>query len=153
MRAIAAAGLLALIAIAGAAGPAAAGQTPAGRAPADAARPATVPPPASQLYDVSCVSAKDCVAVGVNDNAEANQGGDLALIQSWNGKAWKTVAAPIPKGGLWSSLGGVSCSTASACVAVGYLDSSDVQVPLAEIWNGRTWTRTSVTPPSGDLTP
>jgi hypothetical protein len=113
-----------LIAIVGATGPAAAGQTPAGRAPADAPRPAAVPPSASELYDVSCVSAKDWVAVGVNDNAEDDQGG-RALIQSWNGKAWKTVAAPIPKGGL-----------------------SSRPTSFAGLWNGRAWTSGTIRWPS-----
>jgi hypothetical protein len=43
---------------------------------------------------------------------------------------------------------GVSCKRPSACIAVGYyLNTSGVQVPLAESFDGTSWTlRTAATP-------
>jgi hypothetical protein len=87
---------------------------------------------------VSCPSAKHCVAVGFNQNAELSGGG--AVIDSWNGKGWSSVAPKAPKGALSSELLGVSCRSASECVAVGlYLNHSGNAVPLAETWTGRSW--------------
>jgi len=129
MLTIAAAGLIALTATLG-------------------AGPAKAPPPANQLYGVSCPSANDCVAVGINENAETSGGG--ALIQSWTGKTWTSVAPKAPKGALSTDLLGVSCATAKSCVAVGlYLNSGGVAVPLAETWNGKTWTPGTPARPKG----
>jgi hypothetical protein len=131
MLTIAAAGLIALTATLGAA-------------------PAKAPPPANQLYGVSCPSANDCVAVGINENAEATVKGGGALIQTWNGKAWSSVAPKAPKGALSTDLLGVSCATAKSCVAVGlYLNSRDAGVPLAETWNGKRWTPGTPARPAG----
>ena len=95
MLTIAAAGLIALPATLGAA-------------------PAKAPPPASQLYGVSCPSASACVSVGIDENAEASVKGGGALIQAWNGKAWTSVAPKAPKGALSTELLGVSCPTAKS---------------------------------------
>ena len=148
MRTIAASGLIALTAMLGVAASAAvAGPATASQTTASQTRAAS-PPPAKQLFGVSCVSSKYCVAVGLNQNAEGNRGG--GLIQTWNGKNWKTVAALTPKGGLSSELLGVSCKTTTACVAVGlYLNSGGSGVPLVEAWNGRTWTPSAPPRPAG----
>jgi hypothetical protein len=114
------------------------------------AGPAKAPPPANQLYGVSCPSANDCVAVGINENAEVTVKGGGALIQTWNGKTWTSVAPKAPKGALSTDLLGVSCATAKSCVAVGlYLNSGGVGVPLAETWNGKTWTPGTPARPAG----
>lgn len=141
MRTIAASGLIALTAMLGVAasvtvaGPATATTT---AAPAKAAKAA---PPANELFGVSCVSSKHCVAAGLNENAETSVKGGGALIQTWNGKSWSTVAPKAPTGALSATLLGVSCTSTTACVAVGvYLNPSGFGVPLAERWNGRTWT-------------
>jgi hypothetical protein len=163
MRTIAASGLVALTAMLGVAAsmavasPATAGQRPTTAAsakavnpvravkPLRAVRPAEAPPPANQLYGVSCPSANDCVALGINENAADTAKGGGALIQTWNGKTWTSVAPKAPKGALSATLLGVSCPTVKSCVAVGlYLDSGGAGVPLAETWNGKTWTATSV---------
>jgi len=106
------------------------------------------PPPANQLYGVSCPSSTYCVAVGINENAEVNGGG--ALIQTWNGATWTSVAPKAPKGALSTELLGVSCATAKSCVAVGLsLNSGGIGVPLAETWNGRTWAAGTPARPAG----
>jgi hypothetical protein len=153
MRTIAASGLIALTAMLGVAAstavasPATAAQRPAAASPAKTAK---APPPANQLYGVSCASSKYCVAVGLNENAEGSVKGGGALIQTWNGKTWKSVAPKAPKGAQSAELLGVSCKSAVACVAVGlYLNPSGNAVPLAEIWNGKTWTPTAPATPKG----
>ena len=153
MRTIAASGLIALTAMLGVAAstavasPATAAQRPAAASPAGAAK---APPPANQLFGVSCVSPKFCVAVGLNENAEESVKGGGALIQTWNGKTWKSVAPKAPKGALSAQLVDVSCKSAIACVAVGdYLNAGGTGVPLAEIWNGKTWTPTAPATPKG----
>jgi hypothetical protein len=159
MRTIAASGLIALTAMLGVAASTAvassatAAQRPAAASSASAAKPAEpakAPPPANQLFGVSCVSSKYCVAVGLNENAEESVKGGGALIQTWNGKTWKSVAPKAPKGALSAQLLGVSCKSAIACVAVGvFLNASGTGVPLAEIWNGKTWTPAAPATPKG----
>ncbi len=93
------------------------------------------------LLGVSCVSATHCVAVGFYDKGSGNQ---FALADTWNGKAWTPAQPPAP-GGVNTALGGVSCKSAASCVAVGSYTvntASGPGAPLAEIWNGKTWTQT-----------
>jgi hypothetical protein len=101
----------------------------------------------SQFLAVSCTSLKACVAVGVWYD---NNGNPSPLAESWNGKIW-TIGAPVgPKNG---SLGltGVSCPSATACVAVGYtINRLDSPSAFAESWNGQVWsTEKLLTPPGG----
>jgi shikimate kinase len=90
----------------------------------------------STLSSVSCVSAAACVAVGSYTNSK---GVTRTLIESWNGTSWSQVPAPAPGG--TDYLDGVSCVSAAACVTVGYYftSSKDVYRPLAESWNGSSW--------------
>jgi hypothetical protein len=99
---------------------------------------------------VSCVSSKDCVAVGNDQDAYSNRGGPL--VETWNGKAWKAVGVKLPAHGVAGELFGVSCKSASACVAVGlYLNGTDSGFGLAETWNGRAWTASTLPSPKGSL--
>ncbi|HMD94032.1 MAG TPA: hypothetical protein VKG80_15490 [Trebonia sp.] len=113
------------------------------------ARVTAAAPPANELFGVSCASPKNCVAVGLDGNAYRGTGGPLA--EKWNGRAWQIARMRLPAGAISGELFGVSCKSASACVAVGlYLDSAGAGIPLAETWNGRTWTpRTLPTPARG----
>jgi hypothetical protein len=85
------------------------------------------------LADVSCPSAKFCVAVGTDSAGE--------LIERWNGRNWSATA---PKSRSSAILSGVSCPSATSCFAVGSnLTASGGSV--VERWNGATWSG-SVTP-------
>lgn len=99
---------------------------------------------------MSCPSANDCVAVGINENAETSGGG--ALIQSWTGKTWTSVAPKAPKGALSTDLLGDSCATAKSCVAVGSYDTPAGSAALAEAWNGASWTMARPPEPKGSVT-
>ena len=53
------------------------------------------------------------------------------MAERWNGTAWAMQSIPNPNGS--GQLNGVSCTSASACTAVGYYGG---YVTLAERWNG-----------------
>jgi hypothetical protein len=99
----------------------------------------------SVLYAVSCTSASACTAVGVEDNAA---GFPRAMVERWNGMAWRIQAVPQPSKRTWFF--GVSCSAARACAAVGYQNNGtgDAQ-PFAETWNGTQWRALTVPLPHG----
>jgi hypothetical protein len=104
-------------------------------------------PKEALLYGVACSSATSCIAVGFN---ESSSGTYFSLSESWNGTEWKVKTTPEPTGTLNSLLDGISCSSASACTAVGYYEtSSGVELPFAERWNGTEWTVQSMPAPSG----
>jgi hypothetical protein len=110
--------------------------------------PASAAPLEHQIFGVSCVSAKDCVAVGLNQDAYGNKGGPLA--DAWNGKTWKSVPMKLPAAAISGELFGVSCKSATACMAVGlWLNSSFAGFPLAQTWNGKAWTASTPPSPSG----
>ncbi len=102
---------------------------------------------ASQLFDVACASANACTAVGLDVSSSDVQ---VTLAEAWNGTKWSIQTTPNPSGALQSQLSSVSCTSASACTAVGYyVDSSDVAVTLAEAWNGSSWSIQTTPNPSG----
>jgi hypothetical protein len=100
----------------------------------------------SELTTVSCVSAARCVAAG---SYQAGNGGSAVLIESWNGTAWKRMPAPAPAGGTDPFLTGVSCASASSCVAVGVAGSNVGLTAFSEVWNGTTWRVARVAWPRG----
>jgi len=53
---------------------------------------------------------------------------------------WSVQSIPAPTGATGNALSGVSCTTPTACVAVGdYINSSGVELTMAERWNGTSW--------------
>lgn len=91
----------------------------------------------SQLDAVSCVSPTHCMAVGGYTDSTFNS---LPFAESWNGSGWTLVPTPIPTGGSFADLSGVSCVSTSFCFAVGSFDNSHhVTVPLTERWDGSAW--------------
>jgi hypothetical protein len=60
------------------------------------------------------------------------------LAERWNGTTWTVQPTPSLAN---SSLRSVSCSSDTACTAVGYYkDAGAVTRTLAERWNGTSWT-------------
>lgn len=96
------------------------------------------------LTGVSCPAPKACTAVGYAY-------GRRTLVESWNGTSWRIVTAPTPKA--TSFLLGVSCASTSNCMAVGSTFDAKLGflVPLAEAWNGRSWSIVPVPRPAGAL--
>ena len=95
------------------------------------------PPPSMvnpDLVGVACIGPSSCQAVGYySDALDADQ----TLVESWTGGEWSISPSPSPGNGHGTQLFGVSCATASSCVAVGY--HAAVPKPLIESWNGSTW--------------
>jgi hypothetical protein len=93
--------------------------------------------PHPSLYDrfdsIAALSPRDAWAVG--DYFSGREGGRHgAFIERWNGRRWRVVAAPIPRGAiLWS----VSASGARDAWALGQTDNGG---QLIEHWDGRRWT-------------
>lgn len=91
--------------------------------------------PVSILDAVSCPTTGSCMAVGRYQASSTL----LALSESWTAKGWKLDSpAPVP-GTTFAQLSSVSCSAASACTAVGYMDVNKKIHVLIERWNGSKW--------------
>src|SRR5262249_2504885 len=111
----------------------------------------TIPTPSGatsiSLSGVSCTSATACTAVG-DDNIF---GTSVTLAERWDGKTWTIQPTPNPSGATRISLSGVSCTSATACTAVGNYQTSNSPGTLAERWNGSTWTIQTTPNPSGAM--
>lgn len=93
------------------------------------------------IESVSCSAPSACTAVGSDLNTS---GINVTLAERWDGTSWQRQATPNPAGDTTASVApdlvGVSCPTASFCVAVGNYQSDFTQSGLAETWNGTAWT-------------
>jgi hypothetical protein len=101
--------------------------------------------PGSFLSGVSCTSASDCTAVG---GRGPNPGPPLPLAEGWNGRRWSIQPNPAHTS-RGSALSGVSCTSASTCIAVGNKFSPPSSVTLAERWNGKRWSMQRIPNPFG----
>jgi hypothetical protein len=100
---------------------------------------------ADPLMDgLSCTSAVSCVAVGYDPGPGL---AEHPLVEILSGKTWKPQRVPLPPGvhGQSASLSGVSCVSATSCVAVGALRSEDDA--LIETLTGSTWVASALAPP------
>jgi hypothetical protein len=93
---------------------------------------------ANSLVAVSCVSTTHCMATGYYYGKSRHGTPESALAETWNGTTWSVVPTPKPT---LRALYGVSCPSATACIAVGAseLSLNFTQIQLAEFWNGTTW--------------
>lgn len=95
---------------------------------------------------VSCTSSTVCTGVGYDERS----GVYYTLAERWNGTEWSSQSTPNPSEGTEPGLGGLSCSTSTACTAVGwYKGTAGTYLALAERWNGTEWAIQSVPNPSG----
>jgi hypothetical protein len=94
----------------------------------------------ANLDGVSCRSTSACMAVGqLIDFPAGNPRGSLA--ERFDGRTWRIVPTPRPHEGSGGALNGISCTSPSACVAVGYAagSSGNSLGTLIERWNGTSW--------------
>src|SRR5262249_40231950 len=112
--------------------------------PAPARPPPPRPPPTSPFLDPrgrppprARAPAGRCVAVGWYYYGA--RGPSLTMAIRWNGRAW--LATPALSRGHRSQLDGVSCATATSCLAMG---------TPAEAWTGSRWS-VLPRPPAGPL--
>jgi hypothetical protein len=89
----------------------------------------------SHLDGLSCPSAGECVAVGFYENGK---GTDRALVEVFSSGTWTVEPSPDPGAGP-AQLAGVSCASASSCVAVGHYTSGATVRALVEVLSGSSW--------------
>jgi hypothetical protein len=105
----------------------------------------------AKLTGVACTSASACWASGY---IEVTGQPRKTLILTWNGTSWTVQTSANPSGANLAQLNGMTCTSSSACMAVGqYIDGSNVQHALAEEWNGTSWTLRSVPDPASGTAP
>jgi hypothetical protein len=107
----------------------------------------------NRLMSVSCPSLSFCMAAGFY--YESSVSAWLPLTESWSGGAWTQRTAAKPAGSTHSWFYGVSCTSPTACTAVGdwMINAQTVsEYTLAERWNGSAWvTQTTPNPESTSL--
>ena len=97
--------------------------------------------PGSNLLGVSCPVAGWCAAVGSN--------GQEGFAETWNGTVWTKYTIAAPSGSQSFTLLGVSCTSPTHCLAVGYyVDDTGYGKTLVEEWNGSTWTEGNAVDPN-----
>jgi hypothetical protein len=89
----------------------------------------------NRLDSVACPSTSLCIAVGTF----ASGGSDTALVEALHGSTWSVLPTPTVTGATETVFKGVSCSSSTNCVAVGFAEVSNVRTVLVEQWNGSTW--------------
>src|SRR5439155_831432 len=88
------------------------------------------------LYNVTCVSASECWAVGHYYTGTAWQ----TLTERWDGSAWTIFSSPSTNATQTNFLNGVACVSASECWAVGYYYApGSFANTLIERWDGTSW--------------
>jgi hypothetical protein len=97
----------------------------------------------SALSAVACTSATACTAVGRFENNSGTL--EMTLALRWDGRRWSIQRTPKTAAAISSDLTGVSCTSATACIAVGTTQHSigpgsfGPPRALAERWNGSKW--------------
>lgn len=91
-----------------------------------------------QLTAVSCLSATQCMGVGSYRNSS---GVEVTLAEQWNGSSWEILPTENPSTASSSILEGVSCTSPTHCMAVGFYHdgATNKYLPMAERWNGTEW--------------
>jgi hypothetical protein len=102
---------------------------------------------AAVLSAVSCPSRTACRAVGYGTS---RTGAGVTVAEQRRGSRWSLTRTPALRGARAGLLFGVSCVSATACTAVGSATSSSGRTrPLAERWDGRTWSVQPAPAPAG----
>ena len=106
----------------------------------------------TQLLGISCLSPTSCTAAGTYQN---NGAATFPLAEHWDGSTWAIQATPLPAGATGAEFAGISCVTPTSCTAAGDYGPSPgtSSSPLAEHWNGSTWTIQATPSPAGSFQP
>jgi hypothetical protein len=96
--------------------------------------------PTSVLNAVSCARGR-CMGAGATGPAlGASLDGGRAAAVAFNGRKWAVTGFPAPPKQEVSELSGVSCVSATFCVAIGEDGlSNGPPFALTAFWNGKTW--------------
>jgi len=97
-------------------------------------------PSSAQTFALSCSSSTACTAVATYFPFPTSTG-DVLLALRWNGQGWSRQVMAEPASSSSVLVGGISCPSASFCVAVGEFTGAVAghYVPFAEAWNGSGW--------------
>ncbi len=102
----------------------------------------------AKVFDVSCTSSSACTAVGRYVDAAENM---VPMAVRWNGTSWTQQSIPTPASE-YTDLQGVSCPSASECIAVGYSKTaSGGWVNYSVRWSGGTWSALSTPNATGSV--
>jgi hypothetical protein len=101
-------------------------------------RAVPMPTPSPGISDVECVTATQCFVV-VGDQYLASDSTSEPYIEQWDGQGWRP-AAIIGDPVVVAGFDGVSCATATDCLAVGTYRDGALSKVLAEWWDGTQWT-------------
>ncbi|HEY2312194.1 MAG TPA: hypothetical protein VGH96_01165 [Streptosporangiaceae bacterium] len=86
-------------------------------------KPAPVGGGGNPLTGVSCTAVRSCVAIGYAAISELGADNveyvDAPFADIFRGGTWTVVNLPVPARSLGTSLPGISCAAANACVAAG----------------------------------
>jgi hypothetical protein len=100
------------------------------------------------LKGIVCASTASCIAVG--DETSSHGGTPVqAVVARYNGLTWTVQNVALPASSQYSSLASMSCSSATACTAVGGYSTDNPDYAdnnLALRYNGRTWSVQSPLP-------
>lgn len=92
------------------------------------------------MLAVSCASATSCTTVGTVVHKP--------FAERWNGSEWSSITPSNPIGATEASLEGLSCTSSTACMAVGHFhESTGKDKSLAESWNGSAWSELATPAP------
>jgi hypothetical protein len=101
----------------------------------------------SSLAAVSCVSRQFCMASGTLGFASRIT---APLIARWTGSGRQAARLARPRWAQTSSLTGISCTSTTACSAVGqFVTWKQLSIVLVERWDGLRWRRERVATPPG----
>jgi hypothetical protein len=105
----------------------------------------------ASLYGVSCKSSASCISAGYDYTSASADAQPLA--ESWNGTVWSVLPTmPGLPGAAMTLVDRVSCGLHTACLVIGYsVDSSGATQPLAESWDGSSWSILPTVDPIGDI--
>jgi hypothetical protein len=110
----------------------------------------------AQLSDVSCASARACMAIG--SSTITIKEGKLTvtefrpLTETWNGEHWRIQSVPSLRGAVSTALRAVSCTSARACTAsAGETNNAGGETAVVANWNGTRWTAQAAVIPVGSV--
>jgi len=115
--------------------------------------PNTSPSLANSLQGVSCLSPSRCTAVGFHSDGISN----LTLALHWDDTSWVQIPTPNPWRGSTpsqnNSLRSISCTSSTACVAVGSYGYLSAGLSLVLTWDGDQWTQVGSPEPAAYRSP
>ena len=117
----------------------------------DAPRPADVQKgfqAASSLDAIACPSTKACFGGGSYRSTTGNK----AMLLTWTGSHFTAMAAPLPADASANPFGdvlGISCPSASSCLAVGSYENAAVQAGMVLRLSGGKWKAAAAPVPPG----